>query len=206
MLSDPLEAVEKELLRYLSNSGCYEPSKYGYDEVSYLSSDMANYFLNAVLGIKGWYKNKVFEYKPKTFFVQEVIADDFQVKKLSNIAIEKADATLYQYILWKALSMTFSPVLIKKSGKPDLLLAFDKSKKNDNVLYYYDNDQILKPLNIKKMRDVGYHFDFDLPIIAKSLKGMLKFRRAQLAKVSVIVALEISHPNSRKKINAPKIA
>lgn len=206
MLSDPLNAIESELLRYLSNSGCYEPSKYGYEEVQYLSPEMALYFMNSVLGVKGWYKDKVFEYKPRTYFVQQVLDSSFNATGHSDVVVEKTDASLYQYIIWQTLAPSFAPALIKKDGKSDLLVAFDKSKQNDNVLYYYDNDQILKPLNTKKMREAGYKVIFDLPVIAESLKGMLKFRRKQLAKVSVIVALEIYRLNSRKKINLPKIA
>ena len=150
MLSDPLNAIEKELLRFLSNSGCYEPTKYGYADVAYISPDMARYFANSLLGVKGWYKDKVHEYKHQSYFVQQVLDDNFKVPELPLYAIEKLDVSLYQYIIWQSLKPNFSAALIKMDGKADLLVAFDKSKQNDNVLYYYDNDQILKPLNIDR--------------------------------------------------------
>jgi len=206
MLSDPLSAIESQLLSFLSNSGCYEPSKYAFEEVYYLSPDMATYFMNGLLGVKGWYKQKVHEHKVITYFAQQVLDDSFSQPSLAVSTIDKADASLYQYVIWQSLKASFSAALIQAQGKPDLLIAFDKTKQNDNVLYYYDNDQILKPLNIKKMREAGYKVIFDNKAIATSLKGMLKFRRQQLAKVSVIVAREIYRPNSRKKINIPKIA
>tara|TARA_R110001583_G_scaffold4718_14_gene26915 strand:+ start:10993 stop:11616 length:624 start_codon:yes stop_codon:yes gene_type:complete len=206
MLSDTLIAVEAELLTFLSNSKVYEPSKVGFEELLYLSPDMAQYFLAGALSVKGWYKSKVHEFKPKTFFVSQVLADDFHPPEISNeMSIEKSDVSLYQYIVWQSLKPSFSAALIKKAGKSDLLVAFDKSKQNDNVLYYYDNDQIVKPLNIKKMRESGYQVVFDNDSIAQSLKGMLKFRRQQLSKVAVVVAREICRPVSRKKINIANI-
>jgi hypothetical protein len=206
MLRDTLSAIETELLNVLSNSGCYEPAKYGFEEFEYLSPDLANHYASALLGVKGWYKASVHQFKPNSYFVKQVLADDFDFKSFEGLGIEKKDASLYQYIIWQGLKASFGVALISKSGKPDLLVAFDKSKQNDNVLYYYDNDQIFKPIDIKKMRQAGYVIVFDTSEISKKLKGMLKFRRDQLARVSVVVAKEILRPRSREKIILPKIA
>ena len=187
MLQHSLIAIEGELLRFLSNSGVYEPAKVGFEELFYLSPDMANYFLNSALGVKGWYKSKVHEHKAKSYFITQVLSDDFTpIEDQPSFVLGKGDVTLYQYIIWQVLKPQFSAALVKKSGRADLLVAFDKSKQNDNVLYYYDNDQIIKPLNIKKMRESGFDVLFDTKTIASSLKGMLKFRRQQLSKVSAM--------------------
>lgn len=206
MLQAPLTAIEGELLDFLSNSQVYEPSKVGFEELFYLSPDMANYFLSGALAVKGWYKSKVHEYKPKTYFVSQVLADGFMPPEIHpSFTLDKSDVSLYQYIIWQSLKPNFNAALVRKSGKSDLLVGFDKSKQNDNVLYYYDNDQIIKPLNIKRMRESGYEVVFKTEVIASSLKGMLKFRRQQLSKVAVIVAKEICRPISLKKISLKKI-